>query len=151
MDATGAVLLVEDSEEDILLTQIAFANARLANPVFVVQDGEEAIAYLEGSKPYADRSQFPFPILMLLDLRMPKLDGFEVLQWLREKPFRADLMVAVMTHSQNEPDTLRCFQLGADSYLIKPPKAEDFLQLVHRLKACWFIARGEKCVADVTV
>lgn len=146
MNASDAVLLVDDSEEDVLLTKIAFANARLANPVFVVQDGEDAIAYLDGCKPYSDRLQFPFPILMLLDLRMPRRDGFEVLQWLQEQPFRGDLMVAVMTNSKNEPDTHRSFQLGADSYLIKPPKAEDLLQLVHRLKACWFIARGEKCL-----
>jgi CheY-like chemotaxis protein len=147
MDAREAVLLVDDSEEDVLLTKIAFANARLANPLFVVQDGEDAIAYLDGCEPYSDRLRFPFPILMLLDLRMPKRNGFEVLRWLQEQQFRGDLMVAVMTNSQNEPDTLRCFELGADSYLIKPPKAEDLLQLVQRLKACWFIARGEKCLA----
>lgn len=148
MDAKGAVLLVDDSEEDILLTRIAFANAHLANPVFVVQDGEDAVSYLDSRNQYSDRLLFPFPILMLLDLRMPRRDGFEVLQWLKEQPFRAELMVAVMTNSQNEPDTLRCFELGADSYLIKPPKPEDLLQLVHRLNACWFIARGEKCLAE---
>jgi CheY-like chemotaxis protein len=148
MNASGAVLLVDDSEEDILLAKIAFAKARLANPVFVVQDGEDAVAYLDGQKPYSDRLQFPFPILMLLDLRMPRRDGFEVLQWLKEQSFRTELMVAVMTNSQNEPDTHRCFQLGADSYLIKPPEPEDLLQLVQRLKACWFIARGEKCLTE---
>lgn len=86
MHYEATVLLCEDDPHDVLLTQIAFEKARLANPLQIVRDGEEAIAYLRGDGPFANRTRFPFPILLLLDLKMPKLDGFYVLQWLREQP-----------------------------------------------------------------
>src|ERR1043165_7389245 len=78
----ATVLLVEDDPDDVLLTQIAFEKARLVNPLKVVRDGEEAIAYLSGEPPYDDRERFPLPILLLLDLKMPKVNGFQVLEWL---------------------------------------------------------------------
>jgi CheY-like chemotaxis protein len=79
----ATVLLCEDDPDDVLLTQIAFEKARLANPLQIARDGEEAIAYLNGDGRFAERARFPLPILVLLDLKMPKLDGFHVLQWLR--------------------------------------------------------------------
>jgi CheY-like chemotaxis protein len=134
------VLLAEDDPNDVLLTQIAFEKARLANPLQVVRDGEEAIAYLKGARPFADRARFPLPILMLLDLKMPKLNGFQVLQWLRRQPgVLGRLPVAIMTSSDHDPDAARAFQLGADSYLQKPPDAEALLALVKRLHAYWLI------------
>jgi CheY-like chemotaxis protein len=88
----ATVLLCEDDPDDVLLTQIAFEKARLANPLQIVRDGEEAIAYLEGEGRFADRTRFPLPILVLLDLKMLKLDGFHVLQWLRSQPESSRLM-----------------------------------------------------------
>jgi len=82
----GTVLLAEDDADDVLLTQIAFQKARLANPLQVVRDGEEAIDYLKGEGKFADREKFPFPILLLLDLKMPRTHGFQVLEWLRKEP-----------------------------------------------------------------
>src|SRR5256885_235495 len=114
-DAT--VLLAEDDPDDILLTQIAFEKARLANPLQVVRDGEEAIAYLKGDGKYANRERFPKPILLLLDLKMPKVNGFQVLEWLRTQPGLAALPVAIMTSSDHDPDVTRAYGLGADSYL----------------------------------
>ena len=136
-DAT--VLLAEDDPDDILLTQIAFEKARLANPLQVVRDGEEAIAYLNGDGKFADRIQFPLPILLLLDLKMPKKNGFQVLEWLRKQPEIGRLSVAIMTSSDHDPHISRAYQLGADSYLRKPPDAAALVALVQRLHAYWLI------------
>src|SRR6185295_4086868 len=104
MTDRATVLLAEDDPDDILLTQIAFEKARLANPLQVVRDGEEAIAYLSGQGPFSDRNRFPLPILLLLDLKMPKIPGFQVLEWLRRQPHLDRLPVAIMTSSDQDPD-----------------------------------------------
>ncbi len=138
-----AVLLAEDDLNDVLLTRRAFATARLANPLIVVRDGEEAVAYLKGERRYADRRRYPLPILLLLDLNMPKVNGFEVLEWLRQQPSLLRLPVAVMTSSDSDPHVTRAYELGADSYLIKPPDAEALLALVQRLHAYWMIVEDQ--------
>ena len=107
MIGEATVLLAEDDPDDILLTQIAFEKARLANPLQVVQDGEEAIDYLKGTGKFADRVQYPLPILLLLDLKMPKANGFQVLQWLRNQPALPRLPVAIMTASDHDPHISR--------------------------------------------
>ncbi len=137
----ATVLLCEDDPDDVLLTQIAFEKARLANPLQIVRDGEEAIAYLKGEGHFADRTRFPLPILVLLDLKMPKIDGFRVLEWLRGQPGLDRVCVAIMTSSDHDPDITRAYELGADSYLIKPPNAEALLALVQRLQAYWLILK----------
>jgi CheY-like chemotaxis protein len=147
MRSLGTILLAEDNANDVLLTQLALKRARLANPLQVVRDGEEAIAYLQGSGKFADRTQYPFPILMLLDLNMPKVSGFEVLDWLREQPFHGHMPVAISTDLDTGPDVRRAYELGADSYLIKPPSSEALLGLVQRLKAFWAIEPPEYEVA----
>ena len=101
---------------------------RLANPLQIVRNGEEAVSYLDGKGVYADRLVYPLPNLLLLDLKMPRLNGFQVLEWLKTKPDLGALPVAV--------DVTRAFKLGADSYLIKPPNAEALLAPVQRLHAC---------------
>jgi CheY-like chemotaxis protein len=140
-DAT--VLLAEDDPDDVLLTQIAFEKARLANPLLVVRDGEEVLSYLKGEGIYADRRKYPLPILLLLDLKMPKINGFQVLEWLRGQPELAHIPVAIMTSSDSDPDMTRAYQLGASSYLVKPPDAEALLALVKRLHAYWLILDGK--------
>ena len=86
MDRRGTILLVEDDPNDVALTQLAFEQARFTNPLQVVGDGEQAIAYLAGRAPYADRTRNPWPILVLLDLKLPRASGFEVLTWIRSVP-----------------------------------------------------------------
>lgn len=135
----ATVLLAEDDSDDVLLTQIAFERARLANPLQIVRDGEEAISYLDGKGKYSNRLLYPLPILLLLDLKMPKFNGFQVLAWLKAQPRLHALPVAVMTSSDQDPDVTRAYKLGADSYLIKPPNAEALLALVQRLHAYWMI------------
>lgn len=144
----ATILLAEDDPDDVLLTNIALRKARLANPLQVVRDGEEAIAYLSGEGQFSDRHRFPLPILLLLDLNMPKLNGFQVLEWLRKHPELSRLPVAVMTSSDHDPYVTRAFELGADSYLMKPPDAEALLALVQRLHAYWLIVQeGPECYA----
>ena len=135
----GTVLLAEDDPDDVLLTQLAFEKACLVNPLQVVRDGEEAITYLKGEGQYADRQRFPLPILLLLDLKMPKATGFEVLEWLATQSGLATLPVAIMTSSDHDPDAARAYELGADSYLTKPPDPAALLALVQRLHAPWLI------------
>jgi CheY-like chemotaxis protein len=135
----ATVLLAEDDPDDVLLTQIAFEKARLANPLVIVRDGEEAISYLKGEGQFADREKYPLPILLLLDLKMPKINGFQVLEWIHTQPGLAHLPVAIMTSSDSDPDVTRAYELGASSYLIKPPDAEALLALVQRLHAYWLI------------
>jgi CheY-like chemotaxis protein len=139
MIGEATVLLAEDDPDDILLTQIAFEKARLANPLQVVQDGEEAIDYFKGEGKFTERAQFPLPILLLLDLKMPKANGFQVLEWLRKQPEFARVPVAIMTASDHDPHISRAYELGADSYLRKPPDAAALLALVQRLHAYWLI------------
>ena len=150
MSDNATVLLAEDNEDDVLLTQIAFKKVRLANPLQIVRDGVQVLAYLKGEGRYADRFRYPFPMLLLLDLRMPKINGFEVLNWLQKHPELTHLPVAVMTSSENEPDIDRAYAVGADSYLIKPPNAEALLALVQRLKAYWLIVKEQpaQCLTD---
>jgi CheY-like chemotaxis protein len=138
----ATVLLAEDDPDDVLLTQIAFEKARLANPLQVVRDGEEAISYLKGDGRFADRHKYPLPILLLLDLEMPKVNGFQVLQWLRRRAAFRTLPVAIMTSSDHDPHVAKAYDLGADSYLIKPPNAETLLALVQRLQAYWMIVNA---------
>ncbi len=148
MTDNPTILLAEDDPDDVLLTQIALRKARLANPLQVVRDGEEAIAYLTGDGLFADRSQYPLPMLLLLDLKMPKVTGFEVLDWLRKQPRLGRMPVAVMSSTEHDPHIARAYELGADSYLIKPPDAEALLGLVQRLQAFWLIVNeGPHCYA----
>src|SRR6476469_331025 len=139
MTGHPTVLLAEDDPDDVLLTQIAFEKARLANPLQIVRDGEEALEYLAGEGKYANRDLYPLPIMLLLDLKMPKLNGFQVLEWLKSHPEIGHIPVAVMTSSDHDPDISRAYALGADSYLIKPPDARALLALVQRLHAYWLI------------
>ena len=145
--AMANILLAEDDVDDVVLTQRAFKRARLANPLAVVRDGEEALEYLDGQGRYADRDQYPFPMLLLLDLNLPKINGFQVLEWLRENPPLHHLPVAVLTSSDHDPHAERAFALGADSYLIKPPDAGTLLALVQRLHAYWLILNDPQAYA----
>ena len=139
MTGQPTVLLAEDDPDDVLLTQISFEKARLANPLQIVRDGEEALEYLGGEGKFANREKYPLPILLLLDLKMPKLNGFQVLEWLKSHPEIGHIPVAIMTSSAHDPDISRAYALGADSYLIKPPDAKALLALVQRLHAYWLI------------
>ena len=133
----ATILLAEDDQNDVFFMQRAFSQARLLNPLKVVRDGEETIHYLQGEGVYADRVQYPFPVLLLLDLRMPRRNGFEVLEWLRQQPGLKRLTVVVLTSSKEGPDINRSYDLGANSYLIKPPDADTLRDMLNRINSYW--------------
>ena len=127
-------LLVDDSENDLLLMRAAFKRADVKNPVQEVRNGEEAIAYLQGEGSYADRTRYPLPKVMMLDINMPMKNGFEVLQWLREQPGLKRLMVAVLTASARQEDVDRALDLGANAFLIKPTRVQELADMVRSLR-----------------
>ena len=134
---TAVILLAEDDENQIVLTRRVFKQARLLNPVHVVRNGEEAIAYFKGEGQYANREEYPLPALLLLDLKMPRKNGFEVLKWIREQPSLRALRVIVLTSSEEMADVNRAYQLGANSFLVKPGDFEQFVSVIQTLQGYW--------------
>ena len=135
----GTVLLAEDDADDVLLTQIAFQKARLANPLQVVRDGEEAIDYLKGEGKFADREKFPFPILLLLDLKMPRVDGIDVLRQIKGDATTKSIPVVVLTSSAEDRDVIDSYQLGVNSYIVKPVDFDQFFEVVSTLGFYWAV------------
>ena len=130
------LLLVEDDDNDVLLIKRAFKKAKMANPVDVVSDGDAAIAYLSRQPPYDDR---PIPELVLLDLKLPRKSGHEVLQWIREQPRFRFLPVVVLSSSRERADVERAYASGANSYLVKPPSFEALIEMVQTLDVYWLV------------
>jgi len=132
-----AILLADDSEEDIAIFQRAFRKAEIDADVFLVKDGQEAIDYLEGTGQFRDRKAYPLPCLVLLDLKMPKFDGFDVLRWLEREPTLKKLPVTVLTSSDEDKDVDLAYGLGANSYLVKPASLSGYARLVAELREYW--------------
>src|SRR5256885_6780950 len=137
MLADKFILLVEDDANDVLLLERAFEKAGLRNLLKTVMDGGQAIDYLSGRGMYADRERFPLPFLLLLDLKMPGTDGFEVLQWVRAEPELKRLLIVVLTSSKLQADVDRAYELGANSYLVKPVEFEEMVNMIRRFEAYW--------------
>src|SRR5437868_5957497 len=114
------ILIAEDSEDDVFLLDRACLKAGINVRFMQVRNGEEAINYLAGKNQYTDRAAYPLPGLLLLDLKMPKVNGFAVLEWLKQQPVLKRLIVAVLTSSTAPMDINRAYDLGANSYLAKP-------------------------------
>jgi len=131
------ILLVEDDPNDVLLIQRAFQKAGLADSLKVVNDGDEAIEYLTGHGRFDDRSLFPLPYLLLLDLKMPGTDGFEVLRWARNQENLKRLLIVVLTSSNLQADVDRAYELGTNSYLVKPVEFSQMVNLIQRFDAYW--------------
>lgn len=137
MIADDLILVVEDDPNDVLLIQRAFRKAELKNEMRFVRDGEEAIAYLKGEGQYSNRQDYPLPFMILLDLKMPGTDGFEVLQWVRRTPEVRRSLVVVLTSSNRQNDVDRAYELGANSYLVKPVEFDQMVHLIQRFEAYW--------------
>jgi len=131
------ILLAEDREDDILLIQKAFAKSTFPYVLCVVRNGEEVLAYLQGEPPYDDRARFPLPALLLLDLKMPRMDGFEVLEWIRQHPSLFALRVVVLTSSQIASDTNRAYEAGANSFLVTPSDFQNYVELTEFINGFW--------------
>lgn len=137
MPDTGLILLVEDQPDDVLLIQRAFAKAKVLNPVQVARSGEEAVAYLSGTGRYANRAEFPLPALILLDIKLPGLDGFDVLSWIRHDSLVPTTRVVMITSSSDMRDVNTAYKLGANSFLIKPVDFERFVEISQALNGYW--------------
>lgn len=126
-----AILLAEDSPDDELLFKHVLKNSRMENPVVVVRDGLGAIAYLEGTGAFADRTKHPSPAILILDLKLPRVDGFAVLEWLQKMPrLKKELFIVVLTHLYDHNQIRRAYALGADSFLCKPLTEKDLNNLI---------------------
>jgi CheY-like chemotaxis protein len=135
--ASQTLLLVEDNSADVFIFNRVARKALIENPIQVARDGQEAVDYLAGNGKFADRSQFPLPGLILLDLKLPLKDGFEVLQWMRKEPALASIPVVILTSSSEPRDTERARALGALCYLLKPPTPESLAELLEGLRISW--------------
>ena len=134
-----AILLIEDNPDDIELTMMAFAQHNLANEIMVINDGEDALRYLFGEDSYADRSAYEPPLVILLDLKLPKVDGLEVLQRLRADARTTLIPVVVLTTSSEERDMVQSYKLGANSYVRKPVEFARFVEAVRQLGMYWML------------
>jgi CheY-like chemotaxis protein len=132
-----SILVAEDDPHDAYLLKRAFIQAGIDVHMEFVQDGEQVIHYLKGINGFADRKQHPFPELLLLDLKMPKLNGFDVLRWLRGQDGLKRLLVTVLSSSNRPTDVNRAYDLGVNSYLIKPSAFEKLSKTVEHIRDYW--------------
>jgi two-component system response regulator len=138
-DAPIDILLAEDNAEDAEMTMRALRRNNLVNPLHWVKDGAEALDYLFGTGAYAGRDASRPPKLVLLDIKMPRVDGIEVLRRLKADPARRTIPVVVMTSSNEERDVVESYRLGANSYIVKPVQFDDFMQTVAKIGLYWVL------------
>ena len=131
------ILLVEDNPDDVELTLLAFKKNNFANEIKVVEDGEEAINFLIGENNNGGVSEFGYPELILLDLKLPKVNGHEVLKEIKSNINTRRIPVVILTSSQEEEDIIKGYDLGANSYVRKPVDYQDFVQVVNNLGVYW--------------
>ncbi len=133
------ILLIEDNSDDEELALLAFQRSNVANDVVVARDGVEALDYLFGTGPHAGRDVSILPQVVLLDLKLPKVDGLEVLRRVRADPRTRRLPVVVLTSSKEEEDMIGSYDLGANSYVRKPVEFERFVEAVKQLQLYWLV------------
>ena len=136
---TKTILLVEDNQDDEELALLAFKKGNVLNEVVVARDGVEALDYLFATGPHAGRNVAAMPQLMLLDLKLPKVDGLEVLRRVRADPRTRRLSVVILTSSKEEEDLIQGYDLGANSYVRKPVAFEQFVDAVRQLQVYWLV------------
>ena len=132
-----ALLLVEDNEDDVFLMRRALKGSHVVNPLHVVEDGQAAVDYLAGTGKYADRDSYPLPAVVFLDLKLPYISGHDVLAWIRRQKELDSLIVIVLTSSNEASDLSRCYALGANSYLVRPPTPDQLEDLAKSFKWYW--------------
>jgi CheY-like chemotaxis protein len=133
----NTILLADDFEPHVLLVQLVLRKAGVLNPIRIVNDGDEAIAYLKGEGGFADRSAFPLPTVLFLDLKMPRVSGFQVLEWWRTQPQLKNMLVIILSGYSQLPDVRRAYALGAKSFLTKPCEIQDVINITQAFKGFW--------------
>ncbi|OBX18219.1 hypothetical protein A9995_11990 [Erythrobacter sp. QSSC1-22B] len=137
MNELSIILLVEDNPDDAELIQYAFEKADIRNPLVIVTDGDAAVDYIGRTGAYADRSGLPLPELILLDLKLPRRSGLEVLSFIRQHEPTRHTPVVVLTSSDQEADIRRSYERGANSFLVKPIGRDGLIDMARALKAYW--------------
>lgn len=131
------VLLAEDSKHDILATRRAWKQHNIANPLYVVRNGQECLDYLHRRGKFSEPDSAPRPGILLLDIKMPKVDGLDVLKRIRQDQELRNLPVIILTTSQAEEDRIRSYALGANAYIVKPVGFENFSEAVKTINLFW--------------
>jgi CheY-like chemotaxis protein len=131
------ILQIEDDEHDVIFMKIAMQAASVKNPVAVLRDGREAMAYLKGEGKFANRRKHPIPRLVLLDLRLPYVPGLKVLQWIREQPALAQIPVIICSGSDQDSDVKTAYESGANGYIVKPNSPSALTRIVRCIKEYW--------------
>ena len=137
MNSILSVVVAEDDPDDALILQRAFKENGAVRPIHILPDGAEAIAYLHGDGEYGDRVAHPFPDMLILDLKMPRVDGFEVLEWINQNPDYRVIPAIIWSNSADRRDVKHAFCLGAHAYLCKPATYEHFVEAVRSLIDFW--------------
>lgn len=137
MTSLPSILLAEDDENDVFFLERAFKAAGIENPLYITRDGQEAIDCLGGEGKYSDRNQYPVPCLVILDLKMPRKTGMDVLEWKRVQPIVHCLPAIVLSSSAHRHDIERAYRLGANAFVVKPPSVEARIDLARVIKSFW--------------
>jgi CheY-like chemotaxis protein len=137
MDRNLTVLIAEDNEDDALFLGRAFRKIGLKNPVQILTDGGEVMKYLKAEGKYADRQKHPFPGVLFLDIKMPRVSGFQVLEWLREHPECRVIPTMIFSSSSQPQDVTRAYQIGANAYFVKPNTLEELQEMLQYAYEFW--------------
>ena len=146
LEHVPVVLIAEDNDNDVAMLRRALEQLGFAGNVLFVPDGEQAVAYLAGEGRFARRSEFPLPDFLLLDLKMPRKNGFDVLQWIQGQPTLAQLRTVVLTTSDDPEEITRAYLLGAASFLVKPVNFTDFKDTIRALTEYWLFLNKHSLV-----
>lgn len=139
MLSDGTILLVEDNRDDEALSMRAFNRNKIRNPIVCVRDGQEALDWLFGEGAYAGRNPAEMPAVVLLDLKLPKVDGLEVLRRVRANPMTKLTPIVILTSSREDRDRLEGYSFGANSYIQKPVDFEQFVEAIRQLGLYWLV------------
>ena len=144
---SSTILLVEDNDDDAFAMKRALKRAGITNPLQITIDGQQALEYLAGVGDFQDRARFPLPFLVFLDLKLPYVHGFEVLSWMRQQPALSSIVVVVLTGSAETRDHEKASELGARSYLVKPPTPQVLKDIVSSVEGYWLAKQEEASAA----
>lgn len=138
---TEPILIVEDIESDIRLFQIALKRNGVTGPIQFVLDGQQAMDYLQGLPPYDDRQKCPFPHIIYMDLKMPRVNGFQLLRWIKNHKECSVVPLIVFTASSQDADIKEAYHLGANAYLVKPTNLNELIEMIRRSVQFWGVSQ----------
>ena len=137
MTPNYSILVVEDEDSDFMLLERAFRKNKIPNAIYRVRDGLEGLHYLQGTEEFSDRTKYPFPEVIILDLKTPRMSGLELLAWIRDHPECRVIPTIIMSSSQQDVDVAKAYELGANTYFVKPTGFESLLKLTASIHDYW--------------